>query len=94
MEIFWQARALADLRAVHAYIAADNPRAARQTARRIVEAVDRLAVTPTISRPGRIVSTRELVIGGTPFIVPYRVRDGAVEILRVLHTARKWPSSL
>lgn len=94
MEIFWQARALADLRAVQDYIAEDNPRAARQTARRIIDAVDRLGDTPMIGRPGRIVSARELVVAGTPFIVPYRVRDDAVEILRVLHAARKWPTSL
>lgn len=94
MEIFWQAHALADLRALQAYIAKDNPKAARQTARRLVAAVEALADTPTMGRPGRIVSTRELIVAGTPCIVPYRVRGGAIEILRVLHAARKWPSAL
>lgn len=94
MEIFWQARALADLQAAQAYIASDNPKAARRTAQRIVDAVERLAATPMIGRPGRIVSTRELVVAGTPFVIPYRVRNDAVEILRVLHAARRWPTAL
>ena len=42
-------------------------------------------------RPGRVLGTRELVIQGLPYIIPYRVRDNHVEILRVLHTARRWP---
>jgi hypothetical protein len=32
----------------------------------------------------------QLVIGVLP-VVPYRVREMNVEILRVLHTSRRWP---
>jgi toxin ParE1/3/4 len=35
--------------------------------------------------------TRELVVSGTPYIVPYTVRGDVVEIHAVLHGARKWP---
>ncbi|HLH88791.1 MAG TPA: type II toxin-antitoxin system RelE/ParE family toxin [Xanthobacteraceae bacterium] len=35
--------------------------------------------------------TRELVIVGSPYFVPYRVRGERVEILRVIHGARRWP---
>jgi plasmid stabilization system protein ParE len=38
-----------------------------------------------------VVGTRELVIGGLPYIIPYRIRENDIEILRVLHTARRWP---
>jgi toxin ParE1/3/4 len=31
------------------------------------------------------------VVSGTPYIVPYRLRADRVEVLRVLHAARKWP---
>jgi plasmid stabilization system protein ParE len=41
-----------------------------------------------------VLGTRELVIEGLPYIIPYRVRDNHVEILRVLHTARRWPEKL
>ena len=35
--------------------------------------------------------THELVVSGTPYLVPYRVRGETVEILHVFHSARKWP---
>jgi toxin ParE1/3/4 len=34
--------------------------------------------------------TRELVVPGTPYIVPYRGRSNSVEILRVFLAARRW----
>jgi len=46
-----------------------------------------------IGRPGRVLGTRELVIGVLPYLVPYRVREKDAEILRVLHTSRRWPFS-
>ena len=44
-----------------------------------------------IGRKGRVEGTRELVIAGTPYIVPYRVRDDVVQIITVLHNAQRWP---
>jgi toxin ParE1/3/4 len=38
-----------------------------------------------------VTGTRELVVTGTPYIVPYRVQDGEIQILRVYHGARRWP---
>ena len=61
---------------------------------RIIEAVELLTEQPGIGRPGRIEGTRELVINGTPFLVPYRQKDGYIEILRVYHHARCWPDTL
>jgi toxin ParE1/3/4 len=46
---------------------------------------------PEIGRPGRISGTRELVVRGTPFIVPYRTVGREIQVLRVYHGARKWP---
>jgi toxin ParE1/3/4 len=34
------------------------------------------------------------VVPKTPFVVPYRVRDDVLEILRVYHHARRWPGRL
>jgi toxin ParE1/3/4 len=46
-----------------------------------------------VGRPGRVPGTRELVIAHMPYIVPYRVRGEAIQILRVYHSARRWPDS-
>jgi addiction module RelE/StbE family toxin len=72
-------------------IAADNPAAAARMVERIRAAVRRLAASPAIGRPGRVTDTRELVIPGTPYIVPYRVRGEIVQIITVLHGAQRWP---
>jgi toxin ParE1/3/4 len=53
-----------------------------------------LAENPHIGRPGRVPGTREFVIDKTPYIVPYRVKDNALQILRIYHGARRWPESL
>jgi plasmid stabilization system protein ParE len=38
---------------------------------------------PASGRSGRVPGTRELVISGTPYVVPYSVHGETVEILRV-----------
>ena len=50
-----------------------------------------LATHPALGRPGRVPGTRELVVSGTPYLIPYRVHGKTVEILRVFHGARKSP---
>ncbi len=91
-DIVWTEEALQDLDDIAAYIALDNPKAALDTVRRIGEAVAGLSFFPRIGRQGRDDATRELVIGDTPYIAVYRLRD-RVEILSIYHGARKWPES-
>ena len=76
------------------YIALDSPESARRVVGRILEQIDQLTDYPESGRAGRIAGTRELVVTGTPYIVPYRIRDNFIEILRVFHSSRKWPKSL
>jgi toxin ParE1/3/4 len=94
VRVRWLHVALANLEAEADYIADDNPAAADRFVQKIFRATDLLARNPAIGRPGRVPGTRELVVPGTPYIIPYRVRANAVEILRVFHAARKWPKSL
>jgi len=93
MKIVWTRIALEALEDIADYIAADNPRAAYRVTETIRTSVERLAEFPNIGREGRVEGTRELVITGVPYIVPYRVRESAVEILTVFHTSRRWPDS-
>ena len=53
--------------------------------------VEHLAMSPGLGRPGRVAGTRELVVSGIPYIVPYRVKGEVVQIITVLHGAQKWP---
>jgi toxin ParE1/3/4 len=94
LEIRWLKRALANLDAEAAFIARENPTAAARVVEAVAATVELLARHPALGRPGRVEGTRELVVPDTPYLVPYRVRDRAVEILRVFHGARKWPKRL
>lgn len=73
------------------YIAADDPAAARLAVSRVLEAVAQLADQPGFGRPGRVPNTRELVVARTRYVVPYRAKRDAIEILRVFHTSRRLP---
>jgi toxin ParE1/3/4 len=88
----WSPQAIDDLLALRAYIEQDNPAAAQRIVLHILRNVDQLlANNPRMGRPGRVPETRELVIPNTPFIVPYRIVEGTIQVLRVFHAARRWP---
>jgi predicted transcriptional regulator len=53
-----------------------------------------LSTQPQMGRPGRLPGTRELVLSGTPFIVPYRVKRERLELLAVFDGRRQWPGRL
>ena len=91
MQIKWVTIALDDLKEAIDHIAQDKPEAAQRVADKIWKATQNLKSNPEIGRPGRVLNTRELVVSDTPFIVPYRVKGKVIQILRVLHGARKWP---
>ena len=91
MKIEWTPTALADRNAIFDYIEADSPRAAVAVDERIEAAVERLVDFPESGRTGRVEGTRELVMTSAPYVLPYRILDGTVRILRVLHSARLWP---
>jgi toxin ParE1/3/4 len=91
VRVKWLQAARANLIAVSEYISQDNPDAAAKTVAAIVKAVETLENFPALGRPGRISGTREFVVSGTPYIVPYRIRGEVVQLIRVFHAARKWP---
>lgn len=86
--------ALSDLDELMGYIAEDSPQAAAAVAEKIWESTRVLSDHPAMGRPGRVSGTRELIVAGTAYIIPYRVVASEVQILRVLHGARKWPDRL
>ena len=91
MRVKWSRKALLNLDQAVEYIAADNPTAAAEVAQRIWDVSQMLAEQPGMGRPGRVKGTRELVISGLPYILPYIEKEATVTILRVMHTSMKWP---
>jgi toxin ParE1/3/4 len=94
MRIIWRPAALLGLEAARDYIAVDNPAAAKHIHEAILSAVGSLASFPHLGRVGRVSGTRELVVPGTPFVVAYGALGGDINIIAILHGARKWPASL
>jgi toxin ParE1/3/4 len=88
----WTTATLRDLEHIDNYIAQDNPAVSVDMTISIVRVVqDQLCHHPHIGRMGRVHRTRELVVSGTLYIVPYRVKNGRIEVLRVFYGAQKWP---
>ena len=94
MTIVWSPRAIDHLTHLRSYIASDNPNAANRIAATLLKAVERLAELPNLGRPGRVAGTRELVVPGTPYVIPYRVRGDRLEVIAVFHGRQKWPKRL
>ncbi|MBH8566869.1 type II toxin-antitoxin system RelE/ParE family toxin [Nostoc sp. CENA67] len=94
MKIVWTQLALADLDAAYNYIAASNPNAAIDIIDHIEKALDQLIKYPEIGQFCRFPGTRELIITRTPFIIPYRVQADQIEILAIIHGARRWSDKL
>jgi toxin ParE1/3/4 len=92
VELRWTTAAIDDLDEAGAFIAVDDPGSAAAMADRVEEAVVALLRYPNLGRAGRVRTTRELVVSGSPFVVVYRVRRDQIQILRVLHHARRWPA--
>ncbi|MEG8118868.1 type II toxin-antitoxin system RelE/ParE family toxin, partial [Xanthomonas hortorum] len=67
-----------------------NPTAAAAMARQVLEATRTLAEQPGRGRAGRVAGTREWVVKQTPYVLVYRVRDDALQLLHVQVDAKDW----
>ncbi len=94
MTIVWSRRAIRHLVSLREYIEKDSRQNAALVASRILKAVDLLQTHPEMGRPGRVVGTRELVVAQTPFIIPYRVRRGRLELIAIFLGRQKWAVKL
>ena len=90
MIVRWSKTALANIASITQYIERDKSARAKTFAQEMRQKTNMLSEFPGIGRAGRVLGTRELVIHEN-YIVPYRVRDNQVQIIRVLHVKRKYP---
>lgn len=91
MILEWLPQALLDFNEIIDFIAAENPVAAVEQGDEIERQVAMLLSNHHMGRPGRVKMTRELVVVRTPYIAAYRVKQKKIQILRILHGARRWP---
>ena len=89
VEIVWAPLAILRLQQIRAYVAQDKPEAAERLAMRIVAIVETLRNHPRLGRAGAEPGLRELVVGGTPYIVGYELARDQVTINMIWHGAQK-----
>ena len=81
--------ALADLDAIHDFIAQDNPPAARRVVSHIQDSIRRLCLFPHSGRDSNVADTYELVVPRSRYIATYVVVEDHVEVVGVFHAARE-----
>ncbi len=72
MSVIWLDEAIDDLKALRHYIARENVLESVRMVKKILSAIESLSNHPGMGRQGRVLNTREFIIVGTPYIVPYR----------------------
>jgi toxin ParE1/3/4 len=95
MRIVWLPYALRDLQSIVEYQETFASKdIAHRTARRIVNAATMLAESPYLGHPSESLDgIHELHIPKLSYLLPYRVIEERVEILRVFHEAQNRPST-
>lgn len=91
MRLLWTPESIDDRHAIYDYIEADNALAAIELDELFFEKSQVLIDHPKMGRAGRVHETRELVVHAN-YILVYTVAGQEVQILRVVHAARQWPS--
>lgn len=86
----WSLVARADLIGIVDYVSDHSLPAAEALRDALRAKIDRLPERPRAYRKGRVAGTREMVVG-RHYVVVYGETPQAIRILRVLHTARRWP---
>lgn len=91
MLVGWSPVAADDFFRIIEYIRQENPPASQRIAETIHENAGSLESFPYKGKTGRVEGTRELPLPSLPFVLIYRVLEGAVEIANVVHGAQRWP---
>lgn len=91
MTVRWTRTALRDLESLYAYVSIDNREAATDVVEALLAGIEALKKHPAMGRKGRVAGTRELVL--PPYVVAYRLQKTVIQILSIIHGARRWPDS-
>ncbi len=83
--------ALRDINRVYDFIAQTDPAAAIAVVDRINKFLRLIESRPHAGRTSRGGLIREWSVPGLPYVIPYRIKSGQIEILRIYHTSQKKP---
>jgi len=87
----WSRRAMGDMDALYEYIKKENPKAAKQTHKRIEGAADLIAGMPKMGAVGRYRGTLEHPVSKTNYTIIYKEINQVLVIVRVLHQSKQLP---
>jgi addiction module RelE/StbE family toxin len=90
MQLVWRPLALADRASIMDHISQDNPAAAIVLDESFESKAEYARHRPTLYKKGRVPGTREIVVLPN-YIMVYRIKPGALEIVRILHARQRWP---
>ncbi len=91
MRIRWTRAAAEDLEHIKNYLTEHFPEFAESTMIELYETIRSLKTSSRRGRLGREEGTRELVLTRLPYVVAYRIKEQAIEILHVFHSAQNRP---
>jgi len=85
-------KAQSDLDSIHEhYQSAIGAEGADEVILAILETLRQLQRFPGSGRPSVVPDIRELVLTRYPFVAPYRLEQGQLQVLRILHQRTKRP---
>ena len=87
----WTPAATDDLEDALAFAASQGPGQAARLAAAVSDALAQLQAFPALGKPGRLSGTREYPLPDLPYFLPYTVEGNSLCILRMMHSARRWP---
>jgi toxin ParE1/3/4 len=91
MRVRWTPAAAENLEHIKDYLTEHHPQLAQSTVLELYEAIRSLKTSSKRGRAGRESGTRELVLPRLPYIVAYRIKGQAIEVLHIYHGAQNRP---
>jgi toxin ParE1/3/4 len=92
VSVVWDDEALDDLDSIGAFIASDNPAAARRVVEHIRERSLLLEASPRLGKPiAERLGARELILSRYPYVLAYEIDGDEVRILAVFHQSQNRP---
>ena len=82
-------RAARDLEAIYQYRAQHSRETAQRVLAAILAAIRRTTIEPLSGRPGARPRIREIIMTEYPYIIPYRVQDDEMIVLRIFHARQQ-----